>query len=486
MSLAPWSHIVRGGESEAVSATTLSPSSPSPPPPSGSPAIASPESSSRSPRKPDAALPEAAAADGSEAGSGGGGGNAARGKKPAWSNKPSNGVLEAGPVMGAVSWPALSESARTSPRPSSDSLKALAEGSVTPSQAPTNVSSPQKPITTNPNPNLNPNNTIPGRQKPMKRGGAANNGVISLPPVVPPQPPVDAPPPQHTSDKAAAAATVPQSSPRDLQNNNNNSGSNVESGSKEPLAPQFHNGNSHPRNSFRRGSGGGPYHNNYGNRRDNDRPNHDWNHQRSSGGRDGRVQHHRFGPRNFHRPPPVSPVFVSPPPIRAYGSHMGYPEMPSPYFFVPPPPPESFRGVPYPHVVPPVVYYPPPQDPQLLSKLVKQIDYYFSQDNLCKDLFLRQNMDEQGWVPISLIAGFNRIKHLTKDAQFILVALHTSSVVEVNGDKVRKQNDWMNWLLPANQIPVPSSSATNNLDRLATGMQSLGLEASSSGESKNN
>lgn len=52
-------------------------------------------------------------------------------------------------------------------------------------------------------------------------------------------------------------------------------------------------------------------------------------------------------------------------------------EMPSPYFFVPPPPPESFRGVPYPHVVPPVVYYPPPQDPQLLSKLVKQIDYYF-------------------------------------------------------------------------------------------------------------
>lgn len=37
----------------------------------------------------------------------------------------------------------------------------------------------------------------------------------------------------------------------------------------------------------------------------------------------------------------------------------------------------------------------------------------YSQDNLCKDLFLRQNMDEQGWVPISLIAGFNRVSWFT-------------------------------------------------------------------------
>lgn len=34
---------------------------------------------------------------------------------------------------------------------------------------------------------------------------------------------------------------------------------------------------------------------------------------------------------------------------------------------------------------------------------------YCSNENLVKDTYLRSNMDEQGWVPISLIAGFNRV-----------------------------------------------------------------------------
>lgn len=54
----------------------------------------------------------------------------AKGKKPAW-NKPSNGLVEAGPVMGAVSWPALGEATRASPKSSSaDSLKSLSDGSA--------------------------------------------------------------------------------------------------------------------------------------------------------------------------------------------------------------------------------------------------------------------------------------------------------------------------------------------------------------------
>lgn len=65
----------------------------------------------------------------------GGSGNAAdvfpiiRGKKPAW-NAPSNGAIEVGSLMDTISWPALSESARASPKSSSsDSLKALPDGS---------------------------------------------------------------------------------------------------------------------------------------------------------------------------------------------------------------------------------------------------------------------------------------------------------------------------------------------------------------------
>ncbi|MBO8584264.1 hypothetical protein INO15_14165, partial [Staphylococcus aureus] len=72
----------------------------------------------------------------------------------------------------------------------------------------------------------------------------------------------------------------------------------------------------------------------------------------------------------------------------------------------------------------------------------------FSSENLCKDVFLRQNMDEQGWVPISLIASFNRVKQLTVYFPAIVEAVRSSTVVEVQGDKIRKRNDWMNWLLP--------------------------------------
>lgn len=43
------------------------------------------------------------------------------GKKPVW-NRPSNGASEIGPVMGASSWPALSEASKApSNKPSSDS-----------------------------------------------------------------------------------------------------------------------------------------------------------------------------------------------------------------------------------------------------------------------------------------------------------------------------------------------------------------------------
>ncbi|XP_026456353.1 la-related protein 1A-like [Papaver somniferum] len=71
-------------------------------------------------------------------------------------------------------------------------------------------------------------------------------------------------------------------------------------------------------------------------------------------------------------------------------------------------------------------------------------------------------MDEQGWVPVSLIAGFHRVEQLMKgipySVQFILDAVRTSTTVETMGDMIRKRNDWMNWILPpaaTNFAPVP-------------------------------
>ena len=41
-------------------------------------------------------------------------------------------------------------------------------------------------------------------------------------------------------------------------------------------------------------------------------------------------------------------------------------------------------------------------------------EYYFSSDNLQRDFFLRRKMSAEGYLPISLIASFNRVQQLTQ------------------------------------------------------------------------
>ncbi|CAG8545893.1 9806_t:CDS:10 [Ambispora gerdemannii] len=93
--------------------------------------------------------------------------------------------------------------------------------------------------------------------------------------------------------------------------------------------------------------------------------------------------------------------------------------------------------------------------------ILQQVEYYFSIENLCKDLFLRSNMDVYGFVDISLLANFNRVKLLTLDENLVREALLHSYVVEVSGDKARKREGWEMWILP-NQ-----SQQNRNEDTLA-------------------
>jgi la-related protein 1 len=48
-----------------------------------------------------------------------------------------------------------------------------------------------------------------------------------------------------------------------------------------------------------------------------------------------------------------------------------------------------------------------------------QIEYYFSIENLCRDIFFRQQMNDGGLVALSLIASFNRVKALTTSMDII-------------------------------------------------------------------
>ena len=98
-----------------------------------------------------------------------------------------------------------------------------------------------------------------------------------------------------------------------------------------------------------------------------------------------------------------------------------------------------------------------PSSPTLHERIIHQVHYYFSAENLCRDEFLRGHMDpREGWVPIQLIASFNRLRSLTKDVNLVVEALRLSPELEVRNGMVRKRHDWQRWLLPQAQLGGPT------------------------------
>ncbi|XP_036407210.1 la-related protein 7 isoform X1 [Megalops cyprinoides] len=81
---------------------------------------------------------------------------------------------------------------------------------------------------------------------------------------------------------------------------------------------------------------------------------------------------------------------------------------------------------------------------QLLADVKKQVEFWFGDVNLHKDRFLRQLIEQSrdGYIDISVLTTFNRMKKMTTDVKLIARALKNSSVVEVNleGTKVRRQH----------------------------------------------
>ncbi|GIY73819.1 la-related protein 1 [Caerostris extrusa] len=71
-----------------------------------------------------------------------------------------------------------------------------------------------------------------------------------------------------------------------------------------------------------------------------------------------------------------------------------------------------------------------PED-ALKDSLKKQIEYYFSEENLQKDFFMRRRMNAEGYIPIALIASFHRVQSQTQDINKVLEAVSTSDMLEL-------------------------------------------------------
>ncbi|XP_062101573.1 la-related protein 1C-like [Humulus lupulus] len=371
-------------------------------------------------------------------------------KKQAW-NKVSNGGADVSPVMTEGPWPTLPKPSHTS-KSSTDSgnspSKPVTGGSISNSQVPAKMqfqTSSRRQDT--PNPNMA---HAPFRQRSMKRGGGGG-GVGGGPTIShyshhppPPQPPLLYP--FYSGSGFPSPSVVPDQSAREPFLNNRPAGGFVS---------QSLPGN---RNFGRRGNFGshpdydGSFQNHYGGRRDQGRGN-------FANARNPHMQQpHRapnMGPPLF---PPRGPPFIGLP-IPLPAEYFCFPMQPQP-----PPPSNMFI----------------PVADMLSNQIIEQVNYYFSDANLVKDQFLRSNMDDQGWVKISLIANFPKMKRF-KNMQLILNSLQASSVVEVQDDKVRRRNDWMKWspLPPAasGQVSTESGSLSpaSNSSSLAASFQNVSL-----------
>ncbi|XP_047321033.1 la-related protein 1C-like [Impatiens glandulifera] len=192
----------------------------------------------------------------------------------------------------------------------------------------------------------------------------------------------------------------------------------------------FHNNNNGVRRDHNRGgrsNGNGNWHNYHANRSFNNRD------------ATANFQARGFVPMEHY---PNHPFIQQNLPFYGYRPYMR--------FMYPPPPPILPIPMPQQHNSPP----PPPllseeEFAKLNTRIVRQINYYFSDSNIETDIFLRKQMDRDGWVPIKTIAEFKMIKEMThvinNDIAVVLNAMKSSEFMEVLGNKIRRREDFQKW-----------------------------------------
>ncbi|GME99264.1 unnamed protein product [[Candida] boidinii] len=96
------------------------------------------------------------------------------------------------------------------------------------------------------------------------------------------------------------------------------------------------------------------------------------------------------------------------------------------------------------------------QNKYFLINLSRQIDYYFSKENLVKDIFLRKNMNDNGFLPLNVIANFYRVSALSfGNINSVIDSLKNCKNLvygDIDGEyKVRAVFDPTFWVLPIDQ-----------------------------------
>nr|CAB3262944.1 uncharacterized protein LOC100185505 [Phallusia mammillata] len=90
---------------------------------------------------------------------------------------------------------------------------------------------------------------------------------------------------------------------------------------------------------------------------------------------------------------------------------------------------------------------------ELKEQLQRQLEYYFSRENLAQDPYLISQMDNQTYVPIWTIANFNAVKKLTSDLNLVIEALKASSLVQVDDKEEKVRPNQTRCIVILREIP---------------------------------
>jgi la-related protein 1 len=77
---------------------------------------------------------------------------------------------------------------------------------------------------------------------------------------------------------------------------------------------------------------------------------------------------------------------------------------------------------------------------ELEDRIKQQLEYYFSEENLRKDTYLRDQLDTSGWAQLELVCGFKRLASLllcTNDQAILFHSLEKSTLLELDPGRTR-------------------------------------------------
>uniref|UniRef100_A0A0K0EZ37 La-related protein 1 (inferred by orthology to a D. melanogaster protein) n=1 Tax=Strongyloides venezuelensis TaxID=75913 RepID=A0A0K0EZ37_STRVS len=94
---------------------------------------------------------------------------------------------------------------------------------------------------------------------------------------------------------------------------------------------------------------------------------------------------------------------------------------------------------------------------QIKNCILRQIEYYLSEENLVKDAFTLSKISEDGFISLPLLAGFPKVKKLTADYNLVVEAMKSSTILELSMDcqSIRPRNYKNYWFIKDKAIIRP-------------------------------